>query len=136
MNDLTTRSLWNFPSITLPSFVDEIEDLFPTLNVFNGLSLSEDEKKVYVEASVPGIDPKEVDITFSKGVLTIRAEKKEDEKGKTYHRRASKSFLYRISPRDIDPNVEPEATYKNGTMTIAFTKAAMPKAKKITVKTV
>lgn len=50
--------------------------MLPTANLLNGLSISEDDKKVYVEASIPGVDPKDVDVIFEKGLLTIRGEKK------------------------------------------------------------
>lgn len=132
---LLTRDFWRFPMISFPSFMEDIEDMIPTANLLNGLSVSEDDKNVYVEASVPGLDPKEVDVTFSKGVLTIKGEKKEEEKGKTFHRKATRSFFYRVTPGDVDPKAEPQATCKNGVMTITFAKVPEAKPKKIAVKT-
>ena len=134
-NDLIPKNFWRMPMISFPSFMEDMEDLLPTHNYLNGLTVSEDGKNVYVEAAVPGIDPKEVDVTFSKGVLTIKAEKKEEEKGKTYQRRATRSFLYRVTPGDVDPKAEPQATCKNGVMTVTFAKALEAKPKKISVKT-
>lgn len=136
--NLIPRSLINFPNI-IPSFFDDIDELFPTNiwptnNFIQGLSLSEDDKKVYVEASLPGVDPKEIEVTYSKGVLTIKGEKKEEEKGKSYQRKATKSFFYRVIPGDADPEAEPQATYKNGIITIAFAQSAAVKPKKIAVK--
>lgn len=141
-NGLISRGLWNFPTITFPSLEDvfeEVEDLVPTTiwpstNYLQGLTVSEDDKNVYVEAAVPGVDPKDVEVTYEKGVLTIRAEKKEEEKGKTFRRRASKSFFYRVTPGDVDPNKEPEAVCKNGVMKVTFAKAARAQPKKIAVK--
>lgn len=119
----------------MPSFLEDIEDLLPTTNLLNGLSVSEDDKSIYVEAAVPGVDPKEVDVTFDKGVLTIKAEKKEEEKGKTYQRKATRSFFYQVKPEDADMKTEPTASYKNGIMTVTFKKAPKGKTKKIAVKT-
>lgn len=133
--DIVPRSLWRFPTISVPSFLEDIEDLLPTSNLLNGLSVSEDEKNVYVEAAVPGIDPAEVEVTFDKGVLTIRAEKKEEEKGKTYQRHATRSFFYRAAPEDVDQKKEPQAICKNGVMTVTFAKVPEAKPKKIAVKT-
>jgi len=89
-----------------------------------------------VEASVPGIDPKEIDVTFNKGVLTIKAEKKEEEKGKAYHKQATRRFFYKVMPSEVDSGSEPKATYKNGVMTVTFAKDAKILSKKIKVKTI
>src|SRR3989344_6451047 len=109
-NDLTPQSLWRFPMISFPSFMEDFEDLQPTSNFLNGLSVSGDDKNIYIEAAVPGVDPKEVDVTFYKGVLTVKGSKKEEEKGKTYRRKATRSFFYRVTPGDVDPNATPQAT--------------------------
>lgn len=132
---LIPRNFLNFPALRIPSFIEDIEELLPTSTLLNGLSISSDDKNVYVEAAVPGIDPKEVDITFDKGLLTIRGERKEEEKGKTYQRKATRSFFYSVTPDDVDLKAEPKATYKNGVMTVSFTKMPEIKAKKIAVKT-
>lgn len=133
-NDLMTTNFWRFPVFPFPSMMDEMEDLIPTSNLFNGLAVSEDEKNVYIEAAVPGVEGKDIDVTFNKGILSVKAEKKEEEKGKTYHRRANRSFLYRVALRDVDQKAEPQAKYKNGIMTVAFTKVPEAKPRKITVK--
>ena len=139
-NTLQPRSFWNFPTITFPSLIDEMEDLFatkiwPSTNLMQGLNVSEDDKNVYIEAAVPGVDPKDVDVTYEKGILTVKAEKKEEERGKTYHRKATRSFFYRVTPGDVDLKKEPEATCKNGIMAITFAKVPEAKPKKIAVKT-
>lgn len=138
-NGLIPRSIWNFPTSAFPSFIDEIEEMLPTtiwpLATLQGLSVSEDNKHIYVETAVPGIDPKEVEVTFDKGVLTVRAEKKEDEKGKTYQRHATQSFFYKIKPSNVDVKIQPTATCKDGVMTVTFAKMPEMQPKKITVKT-
>jgi HSP20 family protein len=136
-SDLVPKRLLSFPSFSLPNFWDDEEDWFTVPSTQSGLSISEDDKKIYIEASIPGIDPKNVDITFQDGYLWVRAETKEEEedKKKKFYRRASRSFSYRVAvPGDIDTNQEPEATYKHGVMTIAFAKAAKAQPKKIQVK--
>lgn len=112
-----------------------LEDVFPTNNAINGLEVSEDNKNVYISAAVPGIDPKDVDVTFDKGVITIRAEKKEEEKGKKFQRRATSSFFYQVMPQNIDMKKEPVAVCKNGVMTVIMQKPESSKPKKIAVKT-
>ena len=137
--DLIPRRLLSFPSLTLPDFWDEDEEWLTTPSTQSGLSIYEDDKKVYVEAAVPGIDPKDVDITFQDGYLWIRGETKEEEedKKKKFYRKATRSFSYRVAvPGDIDTNKEPEATYKRGVMQVAFTKSLKAQPKKIQIKAV
>jgi HSP20 family protein len=131
-NYLISRPFWRFPSL----LEETEEELLPSTGTISGLSVSENEKNVYVEASVPGIDPKNVDVTFNKGILTITGEKKEEEKKKKYYRKASTSFAYRvIVPGEIDPNKMPKAEAKNGIMTVTFAKVPESQPKKIAVKT-
>ncbi len=131
--DLVPSRLFNFPSIW-----NEDEDLIPTIsNTTGGLSVSEDDTHIYVEASVPGIDPKNIDITFHDGNLWIKGETKEEEKDKSrkYYREATRSFSYRVAvPGEIDQNQEPSANYKHGVMKISFAKSPKSQPKKIQVK--
>lgn len=109
----------------------------PLSNVNSGLSVSEDEKNVFVEAQVPGIDPDNIEVTYHDGYVWVRGEEKEEEKDKKrkYYRRSSQSFSYRVAvPGEINENVEPEAVYKNGVMTVKFEKSPKSLPKKITVK--
>lgn len=138
-NSLIPRRLLSFPSLSLPDFWDEDEEWLTSPSTQSGLSIYEDDNKVYVEAAVPGIDPKNVDVIFQDGYLWIRGETKEEkeDKKKKYYRRASRSFSYRVAvPGDVDETKEPEATYKHGVMTIAFTKSPKAQPKKIQVKTI
>ena len=127
---LTFRSLLNLP-------IND-ED-FWTFDVPNqtGLSVSEDKDQVYIEAYLPGLKAEDIEVTMDRGMLWIRGEKKEEEedKKKKYYKKAMSSFSYRLRlPDSINEKVEPEATYKDGVMKIAFKKSIASKAKKITVK--
>lgn len=135
MSYLIPRSFMSFPGLGLSSLMDD-DSLSFTSSAPNGLSLAEDDKHVYVEAAVPGVDAKDIDITFEKGVLRIVAESKvEEREGKKYFRRATSSFSYQVViPSEIDMNTEPEAEVKNGVMHISFTKSAKVQPKKIAVK--
>ncbi len=134
--DITPRSFWTFP--TMRSLMDEVDDIMVSPASTSGLSVSEDDKNVFVKAAIPGVDPKDVEITFDKGVLWIKAETKQEEKDskqKVYKEMAS-SFSYRVVvPGELDQAEEPEATYKHGVMTIAFAKLPQSQPKKIAVKT-
>jgi len=103
----------------------------------SNLSISEDEQHVFVEAALPGLKPEDIEVTFEKGVLWIKGEAKEETENKKrkYYRKASRSFSYRVQvPGQIDEKKDPEATYKDGIMKIAFMKTPQPEPKKIQVK--
>ena len=102
-----------------------------------GLSLSEDNSHVYIEAHLPGLKIEDIEVTFEKGVLWIRGEKKEEEedKKKKYYRKASNSFSYRVQLPDlVDDQKEPEATYKDGVMRVSFFKSQGGQPKKINIQ--
>lgn len=141
MADIVPTTFWRFP--IKPSLLDDMTDLdnwfsaMPTYETANGLSISEDDKNIYVEAAVPGVEPREIDITFHKGMLWIKGEAKEEEKKKKYYRKATASFSYRVAiPEDVDMTTEPEAVCKNGVMTVTFAKSVKTQPKKITIKAV
>ncbi len=133
--DLIPKSVFSMPA---SKFFDwDEDDMLPT-NVGSGnISISEDDKKVYVQASLPGVDPKDIEMTFDKGVLWIKGEKQETEedKKKKFYRKSSSSFSYRISvPGELDLGKDPEAESKDGVMTVTFYKHPKAQPKKITVK--
>lgn len=133
--DLIPRRLLSFP--TLPSIWDDDDSWLSLPSTQSGLSVSEDEKNIYVEAAVPGIKPEDVEITYQDGYVWIRGETREEEKDKKrkYYRQASQSFSYRVAvPREVDQNVEPEATCKNGMMVVTFAKSPASQPRKIKVK--
>lgn len=51
------------------------------------LDVHEDEKAITIEAELPGVDEKDVSVTFANGVLTVKGEKKaeHEEKAKNYY---------------------------------------------------
>jgi HSP20 family protein len=138
MNHKTAqRSLLSFPRFPFSLFDEEEEGWLQEFSDASGLSVYEDENSVYVEAAVPGIKPEEIETTFDKGVLWVKAEKREEEKDKNkkYYRKAVTAFSYRIAvPGNIDESKQPDASCKNGILKITFPKAQKTMAKKIPVK--
>lgn len=101
--------------------------------------VSETDEHIVVKADLPGIDPKELDISITGNVLTVKGEKKQEreEKGESYHRieRTFGSFTRSFTlPADVDPNGV-EATYKDGVLKLMIPKTEKSKRKKIEVKT-
>lgn len=102
----------------------------------SGISVSEDAKNVYVEASLPGILPEEININYDHGVLCITANKKEEtsDKKKKFYRKAHKSFFYQIAlPCPINESRAPNAICKNGVLKITFLKSFISYAKNKTI---
>lgn len=103
----------------------------------SNLSIWEDEKSVNCEAALPGLKPEEIDITFQKGVLTIRGSQKEEvsDKKRKYYRKSNRTYMYQVAiPGNIDENQEPAASFKNGMMTVAFQKQKKTEPKRIPIK--
>ncbi len=133
--DLIPNRFLSFPGNSLSSIFDD-DEFFNSPVSQNGLSISEDEKKVYVEAAIPGVNPDNVEVTFHDGYLWIRGEQKKEEKDKKrkFYRQAATSFSYRVAvPGEIDQNTEPEAHYKHGVMKVQFAKSPKVEPKKIKV---
>lgn len=134
--ELIPSRLLSFPHVQLPSIWNDEDSWLTTPSHPSGLSISEDDSKIYIEAALPGINPKNVEMTFQDGYLWIRGEVREEEKDKDrkYYREATKSFSYRIAvPGDIDGTIDPTAQYKHGVMTVAFIKSPKAQPKKIQV---
>lgn len=118
------------------SLMDEIGDV-NWLSNNSGLQISEDDNHVFIEASLPGLSENEIDLTYEKGTLMIRGEKKETEedKNKKFYRRSARSFFYQMAvPENVDDAVEPKAEFKNGVAVISFQKKKKEQPKKITFK--
>lgn len=123
----------------IPTLADIENDLlaFPQTQVANNVTISEDDKNVYVDAAVPGVNPQDIDVTFDHGVLWIRGESqsKEEGKKKKYYSKASTAFSYKIAvPGDVDQKATPQATCDNGVVEVTFPKSAEAAPKKISVK--
>ncbi len=131
--DIVPKSFWSFPTKSLLND----DDFFAPTVTNSDIAVSEDDKNVFIEAHMPGLDSDDIEVTYHKGQLWLRGSKKEEEKDKKkkYYRYASSSFSYRLAvPGDIDEKSEPDAEYKNGVMKVTFKKLAEAQPKKITVK--
>jgi HSP20 family protein len=103
------------------------------------MDVKETDKAIEVQAELPGVDQKDVDVTYADGVLTIKGEKKvEKEESKAgYHlsERSYGSFFRSLAIDEVDPD-KIEARFDNGVLTVKLPKvpAAQAKTKKIEIK--
>ncbi len=102
------------------------------------LDVIEDDDAFVVKASVPGINPDDLEITFNDNTLTIKGEVKAEEEIKEahYHLRErrigtfsrSLSLGSRVNANAID------ASYENGVLTLRLPKAEEIKPKRIAIQ--
>lgn len=103
------------------------------------VDLSETNKEYIVRAEIPGVDPKDFDISLNNNVLTIRGERKHEKetKDEDFHRieRVYGTFTRSIQlPGEVKED-KVSANYKNGVLEIILPKVKEEAVKKIPVKT-
>jgi len=103
------------------------------------LDVIETDDGYIVKASLPGVNPEDIDITFSDNILTIQGEIKEDveeEQGR-YLLRERRFGLFQRSialPERVDAD-KIEATYEDGVLVLFIPKVEEIKPKRISIKT-
>ncbi len=102
------------------------------------LDVSQSDTGITVRAEVPGVDPKDIDITVTGDRLTIAGEKKEtvEKKDEDVCQRESRYGAFSRTlqlPTSVDPQ-QVTAEYANGVLTVQLKKTPTAAAKKIPVK--
>ena len=102
------------------------------------LDLSETANEFVVKAEIPGLDPKDIDISLSDNMLTIKGEKKQEreEKEENYHliERSYGAFARSIQlPKEVN-HQEITTSYKNGVLKIFLPKSEQAKKKEVKIK--
>jgi len=100
------------------------------------VDISETDNEIIVQAEIPGIDPRDLDISLNGRFLTIKGEKKSEheEKRENYHKIERKYGTFSRTlelPADVDPD-KVEAKYKDGVLKIVLSK--IESGKRIEVK--
>ena len=102
------------------------------------VDVSESEDEYLIKASLPGINPEDLDINIESNVLTIKGEYKEEEEreDRRYHMRERRSgnFCRSFSlPNSVNADAI-EATYEAGVLSLSLPKAEEAKPHRIEVK--
>ena len=102
------------------------------------VDVAETDKEVIVRAELPGMDPKEIDISLTGNVITIKGERKHEreEKKENFHlvERSSGSFSRSLQlPVDVQTD-KIKATYKDGILNVTMPKTKPEATKKIEIK--
>ena len=125
---------------------DEMSRLFDDRLIRQGESLGwtpaadiyEDEEGLTLRFDLAGVDPKDVDIRFENGVLTLKGERKleREERKENYHRVELSYGAFNRSfslPGTVDAE-KIRAESKNGVLSVHLPKKAEAKPKSIQVK--
>jgi HSP20 family protein len=102
------------------------------------VDISETKDKLVIKAEMPGLDEKDVDVSISADVLTIKGEKKREteEKDEHYHCVESYSGSFQRSfrlPHTVKTG-EIDATFDKGVLMITLPKIEEAKKKEIKIK--
>jgi len=101
------------------------------------INMREDKDNFYLDTLIPGIEPKDLDMSVLKNTLTISGERRiERAENATWHRRERSTghFMRTIDiPAEIDPD-KVRADYQDGVLTITMPKAEAARPKRIEIK--
>lgn len=102
------------------------------------VDIKENEKQFTITADIPGVEPKDIDISMENGMLTIKGEreteKKDEENGYRRVERTYGSFHRRFSLPETADSDHVSAKGKHGVLEITVAKRESSKARKIEVK--
>lgn len=114
------------------SILKEKDEWLPAFDI------NENEKEYVVTAELPGMEVKDIDVTLSDGILTVKGEKKKEheDKGENYHRieRSYGSFHRSFSIPGKVKTDSVDANYKDGVLRLTLPKTEESESKKIEVK--
>ena len=121
-----------FFDFDLPTLLRDEDMVVPHFDI------SETEKEYVISGEIPGIDVKDLNVTLTNGIITIKGEKKNEseKKEKNYHRIERHYGSFERSFR-VPDNVKTDklnANYKDGILELSLPKDEIIEVKKIEVK--
>jgi len=102
------------------------------------VDIKEEDNRFLIHADVPGVDPKDIEITMEDGILTLKGERKSEtrEERDGYRRveRVSGQFFRRFTLPDTADAEGVSAKGVNGVLEISIPKQPKAQPRRITVK--
>ena len=102
------------------------------------VDVAETESELIVNVEIPGVDPKDIDVSLSEDTLFIQGEKRPEteEKEEDYHlaERNYGSFMRSIRFPIIVQSDKISASYKDGVLKVVLPKPERPQKKEIKIK--
>lgn len=120
------------------SFFEDWSSLKPSSDTSPKVNVSEDEKAYYFAVQLPGYNEKDVDVSFTEGVLTIKGETESEKEDKELKHKefsyGSFARSFRLPEEILEQKIE--AQFGKGILSITLPKKeeAQPKIHKINVK--
>ncbi|HPS79923.1 MAG TPA: Hsp20/alpha crystallin family protein [Thermoanaerobaculaceae bacterium] len=113
-------------------------DDFITGSWIPAVDVRETRDALEITAEVPGLDPKDVEISVENGVLTLKGSRNFEKaaEGETYHR-VERSYGAFERSFTLPTNVDPErisAAYRQGVLSLTLHKREEAKPKSISIK--
>ena len=134
---------------TLQNEVDRLFDEFsrgfgsanalsPAADLIPNMDVMETDKQIELTVELPGLQQKDVDISFSDNMLTLSGEKKieqerEEKNARVMERAYGRFFRSFQLPQGVDPSAI-EATMENGVLKVVIPKPERMDARRIEVK--
>ena len=101
------------------------------------VDIKEEDTRFVIFADIPGVDPKDIEITMQKGILSIKGERKAEsaeQGGKLTRSERSHGLFYRRFALPDSANAEGiQATGRNGVLEISIPKRAETAPRRISV---
>jgi HSP20 family protein len=133
------RTLWNWNEDLFNTFFDENSLITRNRDsYYPAVDVEEDDSAYHVTMELPGMEKKDINISYHDGVLRISGEKveKKEDSNKNYHyyeRRFGKfERAFRIHTDIIEDKID--ASFNNGVLKVEVPKAEVAKPKQIEVK--
>lgn len=102
------------------------------------VDIKEEDDRFVIQADLPGVDPKNIDITMENGILAIKGERKyekaEEREGYKRVERARGTFYRRFSLPDTADAEAIKAKGKDGVLEIVIPKQKKVQPRRITVQ--
>lgn len=119
-----------FEEIWKPLTISQRRVAYPPLNI------GEDDGSIYVQAELPGIDMKDVEVTLTDGSLIIKG-KRQSEEGNYFRQERPAGSFQRVVTLNVPVNRDKvNAIMRNGLLQIVLPKAEEAKPKKISIDVV
>jgi HSP20 family protein len=133
-----------FPAIRktmLDKWFDDIFDRdimeFASFDRYPKIDMKETDKEIIINAEIPGVDKKDINIDLNENILTISFERKQekDEKDEGWRiiERSYGKFSRTITLPCIVKSNDAKATYKDGVLKIVLPKEKDSKSNKIKI---
>ncbi len=102
------------------------------------IDVAETESELVVSVEIPGMDPKDIDVSLSEGTLFIKGEKKQEaEEKEADYRLIERDYGTFIRSIRLPAEVQSDkisASYKNGVLTVVLPKSEGAQKREIKVK--